>query len=252
MPLELPQRDQQDDAAQIQLETQAESQTSTVAAPSDLETPAMSEAPSEADSTHPNAPSSTLPAPSAPQPQSQPQPPAHKRTTTKPAVPLIPITPVIPNVPSSQQKPRSESVSAPPEKGRSEEQAKPAAADVSQPSEADAAPASPTTKVASPPPKAAPKSWADLVRTKSATATAASSSALVNGIAPGNVLGASKAGSLTEVLRSFTVDAEGRFSFLEPRGLVNTGNMCYMNSVSLTVPQLEAARTNSNFRSYKF
>lgn len=45
-----------------------------------------------------------------------------------------------------------------------------------------------------------------------------------------------KTASLSEALSSYSV-AEARenskVAFLEPRGLVNTGNMCYMNSVSL-------------------
>ncbi|TVY40797.1 putative ubiquitin carboxyl-terminal hydrolase [Lachnellula subtilissima] len=42
----------------------------------------------------------------------------------------------------------------------------------------------------------------------------------------------SNAESLVEALRSFSaVSNDAKVSFLEPRGLVNTGNMCYMNSV---------------------
>lgn len=43
-----------------------------------------------------------------------------------------------------------------------------------------------------------------------------------------------KPGSLLEVLRSYDTElGSSRVAFLEPRGLVNTGNMCYMNSVGL-------------------
>lgn len=45
-----------------------------------------------------------------------------------------------------------------------------------------------------------------------------------------------KAGSLADALTSYSVKDCGettKVAFLEPRGLVNTGNMCYMNSVSL-------------------
>ncbi|OAA39045.1 Peptidase C19, ubiquitin carboxyl-terminal hydrolase 2 [Beauveria brongniartii RCEF 3172] len=42
----------------------------------------------------------------------------------------------------------------------------------------------------------------------------------------------SKANSIAEAIRSYKVGgAEERTVFLEPRGLINTGNMCYMNSV---------------------
>lgn len=83
-------------------------------------------------------------------------------------------------------------------------------------------------EVVTPPPKAAPKSWADLVRSKNASVAAANaieSSSLTNGAVP------SRAGSLRDVLSEFNVDSEGKIAFIEPRGLVNMGNMCYMNSV---------------------
>lgn len=41
--------------------------------------------------------------------------------------------------------------------------------------------------------------------------------------------------SLVDVLSSLGVGSENsgnKVAFVEPRGLVNTGNMCYMNSVS--------------------
>ena len=46
---------------------------------------------------------------------------------------------------------------------------------------------------------------------------------------------ASKNDSLADVLNSLGPDVENyadKIAFVEPRGLVNTGNMCYMNSVS--------------------
>ena len=39
--------------------------------------------------------------------------------------------------------------------------------------------------------------------------------------------------TLAGVVRDYRVGSEDSISFLEPRGLINTGNMCYMNSVSL-------------------
>lgn len=40
--------------------------------------------------------------------------------------------------------------------------------------------------------------------------------------------------SLAEALNKFNAESkEAKIAFLEPRGLVNTGNMCYMNSVSI-------------------
>lgn len=43
--------------------------------------------------------------------------------------------------------------------------------------------------------------------------------------------GLAKTGTLAESLRLYNVENVDKISFLEPRGLVNTGNMCYMNSV---------------------
>lgn len=53
--------------------------------------------------------------------------------------------------------------------------------------------------------------------------------AQMNGFAP------AKSGSLADALSSYSVTESNevaKIAFLEPRGLVNTGNMCYMNSVS--------------------
>jgi hypothetical protein len=82
----------------------------------------------------------------------------------------------------------------------------------------------------SPPKPAAPKSWADLVRTKEAkTATAAAQAESTT--VPNGVKSVPKSAPLAEALRQHTVTND-TLSFLEPRGLVNPGNMCYMNSVS--------------------
>jgi ubiquitin carboxyl-terminal hydrolase 10 len=88
------------------------------------------------------------------------------------------------------------------------------------------------TPKASPKP-AAPKSWAELLRAKNAPAPAQAPSAPVsNGVVPAAGPTVSKSNTLADVLASFSVDSEKKVSFIEPRGLVNTGNLCYMNSVS--------------------
>ncbi|GME64305.1 Peptidase C19 ubiquitin carboxyl-terminal hydrolase 2 [Neofusicoccum parvum] len=97
-----------------------------------------------------------------------------------------------------------------------------------------------TATAASPPPKTAPKSWADLVRTKNAaaaaaaaaTATPAASSQSVSAV---NGFAAAKSDSMVDVLRTYDANAANKVAFLEPRGLVNTGNMCYMNSILQTL-----------------
>jgi ubiquitin carboxyl-terminal hydrolase 10 len=76
---------------------------------------------------------------------------------------------------------------------------------------------------------AAPKSWADLVRNKNLARNAANQSApsgVVNGVV--------KSQSVADVILNLGDDVSqysDKVTFLEPRGLVNTGNMCYMNSV---------------------
>lgn len=80
------------------------------------------------------------------------------------------------------------------------------------------------------PVRAPPKSWAELARRNAPPASATGTAA--NGAAPVVAAdGRSKASSLAEAVRAFKVADATRVSFLEPRGLVNTGNMCYMNSV---------------------
>jgi len=77
---------------------------------------------------------------------------------------------------------------------------------------------------------AAPKSWADLVRSKNLNKAAASS--LTNGTNVPNGIPTSRAGTMSDVLSHYSVENGEKVAFLEPRGLVNTGNMCYMNAVS--------------------
>ena len=100
--------------------------------------------------------------------------------------------------------------------------------------------------------KAPPKSWADLVRTKPAASNASSTYALQG--THGNSLASSKNGTLHEALASYRVTKPGeqsKTSFLEPRGLVNTGNMCYMNSVNTSItPSANLTNLQSGLASF--
>lgn len=94
----------------------------------------------------------------------------------------------------------------------------------------------PVEGASSPPVKATPKSWADLVRTKAAPTAFTKAQVTIDDPAHTNGLIPAKTGSLADALSSYNVKDSSDFAkvaFLEPRGLVNTGNMCYMNSVSL-------------------
>lgn len=209
-------------------------------APSTLETPTTSYDPSDTDSTQPTTPSSAAVPPLRREP-SQPSKSVHRSTAS-----VTTIVPAIPNIslPSRPSKPAPASI--PSRSGK--------AAGV-QPSNADylanavdaaaqakaedhAVAAEQNTATTSPPKKEAPKSWADLVRTM-APPKSSTTAAEANVITQMNGVAHTKTGSLSEALSSYSV-AEARenskVAFLEPRGLVNTGNMCYMNSVSSSWP----------------
>lgn len=90
-----------------------------------------------------------------------------------------------------------------------------------------------------PVPRAAPTSWANLFTrapaSQAASANGSVSAGQVNEGADGAVVGSglAKAGtnSMAEAIQAFRVQATERVPLLEPRGLINTGNMCYMNSI---------------------
>jgi ubiquitin carboxyl-terminal hydrolase 10 len=203
-------------------EGREDSQASTLDAPSEIETetPSTSHPPSEAGSAHHTTPSSAMP---PPQPRSAGAAHSHTRTTTKPVVPLIPIrSNKATSITSTTQK--SVKSVAPTEEAKAD--------GVTLPATEASASAEETSK-ASPPPKAAPKSWAELLRAKNAPAVAQAPPSVPNGVVPTNGATAPKSNSLSDVLASFSVDADKKVSFLEPRGLVNSGNICYMNSVGI-------------------
>ncbi|RDA86177.1 hypothetical protein CP532_3011 [Ophiocordyceps camponoti-leonardi (nom. inval.)] len=97
--------------------------------------------------------------------------------------------------------------------------------------------------VSPPPLRPAPTSWANLfskpsVKEPSHVAVPNGSnpingSALSNATAhvPGGNFPKPNANLLAEAIRAYRVGGIDSVSFLEPRGLINTGNMCYMNSV---------------------
>lgn len=193
-----------------------QSEVSTVAAPSQLpsaqETPATSQAPSEADINTATPQSTAVEVSKPATPQSQ------AKKDTRPAVPIVPAVPAA--------RPKTETV---PAAASATEQSAPAADSAVPQPEADAEAKS--AEPATPAPKAAPKSWADLMRSKNSAAAAAASTAAVNGAGATNGATPSRASTLAGALKQFNVDDNDKIAFLEPRGLVNTGNMCYMNSV---------------------
>ncbi|KAI4194576.1 MAG: hypothetical protein LQ346_003653 [Caloplaca aetnensis] len=201
-----------------------------VPAPSSLETPLTSHAPSETDSTQPTTPSSAV-IPNLLRQDGVPNKPNHK---PHPSVPIVPAIPNIP-LPSRPAKRTSASITSetvaatPPSNAHNLANAVATAIhadqyNASNPSEPSSTPKISTAKVA-------PKSWADLVRSKVSNPVN-ELKATENNLLGVNGFQHPKAASMVEVLRNYECGScSDRVSFIEPRGLVNTGNMCYMNSV---------------------
>lgn len=173
--------------------------------PSEPQTPTTSVHPSDGHSTQATTPSPTV----------------KSQTPKKDAKPAIPIVPVVPNTPVASRREAKGSSSANPETPKS--------STVTAESETGSTPAVDDAANPTSPARSAPKSWADLVRAKNA---ARSTSAPTS--SDSNTLAVQKSESLADVLNSLGEDVtqySDKIAFLEPRGLVNTGNMCYMNSV---------------------
>ncbi|KAF1947204.1 cysteine proteinase [Clathrospora elynae] len=197
-----------------------ESQASTAAGPSDAEvdTPSTSHPPSEVDLAQPTTPSAMAPSAQASATKAK-----HVRNPTIPAVPRIPARPAkIPSAASTTQQ----SLKSPAPTQQESSWTECVAASTPEVDES-----AEETPKASPPKPAAPKSWAELLRVKNAPA-AAQPPATPNGVvAPTTAPPMPKSNTLADVLASFSVDSEKKVSFIEPRGLVNSGNLCYMNSI---------------------
>ncbi|EXJ91730.1 hypothetical protein A1O3_00280 [Capronia epimyces CBS 606.96] len=182
-------------------------------------TPLPSDVPSEAPSTQPTTPSSAVPAPSSNSQQTPTQP------KVRPVGPVLPAVPILPPSPSAARKAHRDSTVSTQSQTT---QPAPASAEEHQPETTTGDASELGDPVISPAP--APKSWANLFRseelqTLSATTAVSNHASTVSG--PG------KTETLADVLNDINsvVDAPSKISFLKPRGLVNTGNMCYMNSV---------------------
>ncbi len=160
--------------------------------------------------------------------------------SNRPSVPAIPIKPAVPNLPLTSRLSKRASVSATsdavntaPSNADHLANAVETAAKVN--AKENEASAKSVEVGTSPPIKAAPKSWADLVRTTGQNTTARAVQVPSESATQTNAFAAAKTGSLADALSSYSVkdnDENAKMAFLEPRGLVNTGNMCYMNSVS--------------------
>lgn len=193
------------------------------------------------------APADTVTSPTTPKTRSRTDT-VKSATPTKPALPLMPIPK--PATKLSPQQAATETVTSTADKDANAEKGEsPAAAPEAQAAEDTPAPA--------PAPK--PTSWAKLFAAKQQQAAAAngnSPGSSVSGDVPNGTSGVASTfsknntSSVAEAIRAYKVNSGGKTSYIEPRGLINTGNMCYMNSVSRFLFS-SLTRTN-NFRFCKF
>ncbi|KAI9807513.1 MAG: hypothetical protein M1825_005453 [Sarcosagium campestre] len=214
-----------------------QTETSVAAVPFETETASPSQPRSESDSTVPSTPSSSLPQSSTAAPLNT----STHKAASRPILAAIPLAPSVPPHPPSAGKraakaqegehspsssPSADTNVSNDRSGQPDDKA-PGDTDVASPSSEQ------TSKPTSPPSKGPPKSWADLVRSSAPKTVNVAGAPPVNGSSHKSEAAHTKVGSVAAALSAFSVDDEGqkKLAFIEPRGLVNTGNMCYMNSV---------------------
>ncbi|XP_044717095.1 ubiquitin carboxyl-terminal hydrolase domain-containing protein [Hirsutella rhossiliensis] len=88
-----------------------------------------------------------------------------------------------------------------------------------------------STEANEPDDAASPKGPVAPAGTNGSAALNGSGTSNTTAAAPSSAFSKTNANSLAEAIREYQVGSVDKISFLEPRGLINTGNMCYMNSV---------------------
>jgi ubiquitin carboxyl-terminal hydrolase 10 len=190
---------------------------------------APSIAPSDAGSTQPTTPSSAVTPFDEKIHRTPTQPKAHRATKS-----VVPAVPILPQSPSAAKRSHRDSVvsttsktstsAAVAEGSKSSVPATSSTGDeTTSVTDATSSPVAPVVSAPGP-----PKSWADLVRTKAAASAPVQAAVQIPN-------GNGKAETLSDVLNDMSIaetEPASKINLLEPRGLVNTGNMCYMNSVS--------------------
>lgn len=172
------------------------------------------------------------------------------KAATRSSVPAAPVVPAVPVLPRTSPKHAKTSSSA------SKTEAVVKGADPTSPTKVvmEAAAPEPAPQKSLIPPLAAPvrKSWADMVSKSSSApsnseepAEVHSNGKITHGVAA-NGFGKSGAAPVGEAIAAYRVpETGGKRYFLEPRGLKNTGNLCYMNSVSLSFHAAQVVGTDS-------
>lgn len=175
------------------------------------------------------------------------------RTVALPAIPALPKH--LPK-PSQAERPAVATVKEAADAGQSErERTELNAVDAAADSQNENA-----LEEAKPAPRVAPSSWANLFAKRAAAANVPSSNGSstdktgVNGnegssgTRESQSSPKSNADHVAEAIRAYQVGSLDKVSFIEPRGLINTGNMCYMNSVCVTPYRCRGFRLDkSNF-----
>lgn len=203
-------------------EPEPQSEVSTIAAPSEPETPATSQAPSESDFTNSTVTPAHAPVPLPKPTPTQQQSRARRDTRTAIAVPSIP----------GLARPKDASPPSVSQKGAQSQAGEEATLKPEEQRDTIAEEASPVVDSVKPAESkpALKSSWADMVK-RNAPKGPPPARGPPKGDVVTNGFHLPKSASLADALKQYTVDSGTHLNFLEPRGLVNTGNMCYMNSV---------------------
>ena len=200
------------------------------------ETPSTQDQPSEGASTSPTTPISVQPPAGAAAPSNP-----LAKPPSRPAVPAVPVLPALPKASPKEVKtpngPESQTLAV----AASSSEESPSAERSNEEAEGEAV----ETAAAAAAAKSVPKLWTGLFARSSAAAkipTFGTGPSATNGtsqVGDANTAGGSGTGfaksnssSIAEAIQAYQVGGAEKLAFLEPRGLVNTGNMCYMNSVS--------------------
>ncbi|EPE35345.1 Cysteine proteinase [Glarea lozoyensis ATCC 20868] len=201
------------------------------AAPTTEQTPIRPETPStnqpqseEAHSTNPTTPSSVTQAPVTPNGDTTPVAPKHAQKPAIPAVPLVSaVSKGVPQDSAPQSVAKSAGGDSPKVSAQVEDQ------DAGKDSVEEEKATTDDTPAPAPVAWAKPKLWAGLFNPSAPRANASKNE---KGSTTDQNDSKANTESLADALRSFSVESnDSKIAFLKPRGLVNTGNMCYMNSV---------------------
>jgi ubiquitin carboxyl-terminal hydrolase 10 len=173
------------------------------------------------------------------------------KPVARPPIPTVPAVPVIPAIPKASPKEarphvtNQQTPSHPTDAGPDpspEALVPPTAVDAAE--TPDKTTPLPSLAPAPPPAKLGNKPWATLfnrpAQAQAGSGLAADETARApNGVVTADgsaglnnaVSGKGPAHGVAEALRSYQVTTPEKVAFIQPRGLINTGNMCYMNSV---------------------